>query len=98
MRFAAKVDDNHTETVASFRRLGFYVLDISRLKNCCDLMVSRDGMTVAVEIKDGKKVLSKRKLSEGEAKFRAEWLGSYVIVESIEDVFKLHYQMKGMIV
>ena len=85
-RRAARTDDNQSDIVNSFRSLGWYVLIISQLKNCCDIIVSKAGHTIAVEIKDGKKAPSKRKLSEGEEKFRDEWLGDYELVESVEDV------------
>lgn len=85
-RRAARKDDNHTEIVNEFRRLGWSVLDIAQLKNCCDLVVAKDGYTVAVEVKDGEKPPSKRKLSQGEVKFRDSWKGIYFLVMSKEDV------------
>lgn len=91
---ANRTDANHKEIVAAFRDLNWYVLDISSLKNCCDLMVSKRGLTVAIEIKDGKKSKSQRKLTEGEEKFRDSWLGDYVIIESLDDVIKLNGEVK----
>jgi len=86
---AAKVDENQPEIVKAFRRLGFTVLIISQLKNCCDIIVSKKGRTIAVEIKDGKKLPSQRKLSEGEQKFRDNWQGEYALIESIDDVIEI---------
>lgn len=88
-RRAARKDSNHVEIVAALRRLGWYVLDVAQLKNCCDIIVSKGGRTIAVEVKDGSKPPSARKLSEGEIKFRDEWLGEWVLVESIDDVLAL---------
>ena len=88
-RRAAKVDDNQKEIVAAFRKLGWYVLIISQLKNCCDIIVSKDGRTIAVEIKDGKKTPSQQKLSEGELKFEREWQGEYRLIKSIDDVLNI---------
>jgi len=85
-RRAAKVDANQPEIVKEFRSLGWYVLIISQLKNCCDIIVSKEGRTIAIEIKDGEKPPSAQKLSEGEEKFRREWLGEYEIVNCIYDV------------
>lgn len=79
-RRAAKVDDNQKQVVALFRKLGWYVLIISQLKNCCDIIVSKNKITIAIEIKDGKKPPSSRKLSEGELKFEREWQGLYELV------------------
>ena len=88
-RRAARVDDNQAEIVAAFRKLGWYVLIISQLKNCCDIIVSKDGRTIAVEIKDGSKPKSAQKLSEGELKFKTEWQGEYQLITCIDDLTEL---------
>ena len=89
MRTAARVDDNQPEIVKAFRDLGWSVLIISQLKNCCDIIVSKNGVTTAIEIKDGAKPKSQHKLTEGELKFRDEWQGDYALITSIDDVIKL---------
>ena len=48
-------------------------------------MVSKNGRTIAVEIKDGNKSPSQQKLSPGELKFKDEWQGLYYIVRSTAD-------------
>ena len=93
-RRAAKVDDNQKEVVALFRKLGWYVLIISQLKNCCDIIVSKDNVTIAIEIKDGKKPPSQRKLSDGEVKFKTEWKGKYELVICDEDVININNSLK----
>lgn len=94
-RRAAKVDDNQKEVVALFRKLGWYVLIISQLKNCCDIVVSKNNVTIAIEIKDGKKPPSSRKLSEGELKFKSEWKGLYELVICDEDVISVNKRYNG---
>lgn len=47
-------------------------------------------MTIAIEIKDGEKVPSKRKLTEGELKFKNEWKGLYEIVICDNDVININ--------
>ena len=89
-RRAARVDDNQGEIVKLFRKLGWTVLIISQLKNCCDIMVSKNGRTVAVEIKDGAKPPSARKLSDGEVKFRDNWQGEYALIICPDDVIDLN--------
>jgi Holliday junction resolvase len=88
-RRAAKVDDNQSDIVRLFRKLGWRVLIISQLKNCCDIIVSKAGRTIAVEIKDGKKPPSDRKLSDGEVEFRDNWQGEYALVICDDDVLAL---------
>ena len=83
---ACRIDRNQPEIVKYFRFLGFSVLIISNLKNCCDIVVSKDKKTAMIEIKDGEKPPSARKLTEGEAKFKDSWQGLYYIVKDINDV------------
>ena len=87
---AARVDANQPEIVKAFRTMGWSVLIISQLKNCFDILVSKNGRTVAVEIKDGNKSPSQRKLTEGEQKFRDGWQGDYMVIESVNDVVELN--------
>lgn len=89
MRRAAKVDDNHAEIVSAFRKFGCQVLSIAQLKNCADLVVKRGNKVVLVEVKDGTKPPSARKLTPGEVKFHAEWLGSVFVVKDLSDVIAL---------
>ncbi len=89
-RRANRRDDNHIEIRDEFRRLGFAVKDVADLKNFCDLLVSKDGYTFCVEVKDGKKPPSKRKLTEGEEIFRHNWQGDYAIVICLEDVAEIN--------
>lgn len=95
-RRAAKTDDNQKEVVALFRKLGWCVLIVSQLKNCCDIIVSKDGVTIAIEIKDGKKPPSARKLSKGELDFKNEWLGEWRLVETESDVLEINEEIKWL--
>ncbi len=89
LRRAARIDANQPEIVKTFRKLGWYVLIVSQLKNCCDIIVSKCNRTIAVEIKDGSKPPSQQKLTPGEVKFKEEWQGEYMLINCIEDIFKL---------
>jgi hypothetical protein len=92
VRRAARVDSNHAEIVACFRKLGWSVLDISQLKNCADIIAARDGITFVIEIKDGTKPPSARKLTAGEQSFKDRWRGRYALIQSIGDVLMLNSQ------
>ena len=97
MRIAAKKDRNHKEIVECFRRFGWAVHDVSQLKNCCDLYVSKQGETIAIEIKDGELPPSARKLTEGEQKFKDSWKGLYAIVIGVGDVLMINSRLtEGM--
>lgn len=90
MRYAARKDANHQEIVEALRRVGCYVLDISQLKNCCDLMVAKGGKWVAMEIKDGSKPPSARKLTEGEQTFyeQAKDRGPVKVVTNVTEAIQ----------
>ena len=81
MRTAARIDRNQPEIVAYFRAQGFSVLIISQLKNCCDIVIAKDGKTAMIEIKDG----DKKKLTSGEMNFRDNWKGLWFRVNGLED-------------
>lgn len=90
MRRAARKDSNHQQIVSALRQAGCYVLDISQLKNCCDLMVARAGKWVALEIKDGDKPKSARKLTPGEQTFleQAGWRAPVKVVTSVDEAIE----------
>ena len=88
-RRAARTDANQPEIVKAFRGLGWSVLIVSQLKNSCDIIISRNGRTVAIEIKDGSKPPSQRTLTEGEALFQKTWQGEYAIIMNTQDVISL---------
>lgn len=90
MRRASKVDDNHKDVVARFRFLGFSVQSLAGVgDDCPDLLVARNMRTAVVEVKDGAKVPSKRRMSPGQLKWAEEWKGVHRLVETLADVDKL---------
>ena len=92
MRRAARTDANHAQIVAAFRQLGYSVLDLSRVgQGCPDLLVARNGESWLVEIKDGAKPPSARKLTPDESEFHARWKGRVIIVESLDDVARVSW-------
>ena len=94
MRRAAKVDDNHAEIVSALRSVGCGVLDLSAVgKGCPDLLVHPPTfpdcrMAFLMEIKDGNKPPSARKLTKHQIKFHAEWKGWIYTVTNVEEALK----------
>ena len=89
MRRNAKVDVNQPEIVKALRKHGATVLITSQLKNCFDILVGYNGINYIMEIKDGTLPPSKKRLTEGELKFKESWVGGeYYIIESIEQAIK----------
>lgn len=87
MRRAAKVDDNHAEIRSAYRKLGCTVLDTFRAGGGApDMVVALYGINDLVEVKDGTKIPSARKLTRDEAVFHAAWNAKVWIIESVDDV------------
>lgn len=89
MRRAYRKDANHNDVVARMESLDWCVFDLSNYGAPVDAAVSKRlawGYAVAVvEIKDGDKAPSKRKLTESAEKLRARWKGPYLVVTSPDD-------------
>lgn len=89
---ANRKDSNHIAIVAHARSLGFETWDVSSLKNCCDEVFVRNGKVFFIEIKDGNKPKSAKKLTAGEILFkeRMEKAGAtHEVVETEADISKL---------
>lgn len=85
-----KTDDNHQEIMDRFRGYGFSVFDTSRLPKFVDCIIARYDLNALVEIKDGEKPPSARKLTPDEEDFHDNWKGLIYIVETFEDVDRIH--------
>lgn len=86
MRRAARVDENQSDIVAALRAIGATVRVISQGDGIPDLLVGFMGKTILLEVKDGKKPPSARKLTPAEQKFFDEWRGgSLAIVNTVDE-------------
>lgn len=89
MRRAAKTDDNQAEIVAALRKIGASVQPLHAVgQGCPDLLVGWRGITSLLEVKDGKKPPSARKLTEDQVKWHAEWRGQVTVVETVEQAIE----------
>ena len=86
MRRAARTDANQENIVKSLRALGATVRFLSQGEGIPDLLVGFKGKTFLLEVKDGEKPPSARKLTPPEQKFFDEWRGgSLAIVNSVDE-------------
>jgi Holliday junction resolvase len=69
MRRAMRVDANQEQIVSALRARGAGVRVISQGDGIPDLLVGYRGFTILMEVKDGQKVPSARKLTLAEQKF-----------------------------
>jgi hypothetical protein len=89
MRRAARRDDNEQDIIKAMRAEGAYVKQIND-EGLFDLLVSHRGKTLLIEVKDGAKPPSARRLTEAELKFHEEWPGSNLfIITSVEEAIAL---------
>lgn len=89
-RRAAKVDDNQPLIVRAFRAGGASVAPTHAAgQGFPDLVVGYLGQNRLVEVKDGSKPASKRKLTSDQVEFHVAWRGSVDIVENTDQVFDL---------
>lgn len=87
VRRAAKVDANHGEVVNALRAVGCSVLSLAAVGNGCpDLLVCVpwNRRLHLIEVKDGSRPPSERKLTDDQVKFHASWKGPIHVVMNVE--------------
>lgn len=83
-RYARRTDASQGEIVATLRRLGFEVRDLSRAGGGCpDLLVARDGRIWCVEAKTARTQYGKR-LSDRQAEWARGWPAPTILRTSDE--------------
>ena len=92
-----RVDENQAALVDAFRKLGVKVLILSEVGNGCPdiLCAFPNGRMRLVEIKDGSKSPSQRKLTQEQVKFHGEWVGYVSVVSSVGEVMKIVREIKN---
>lgn len=89
MRYANRIDANQNKIVDALRKAGAVVRIISQGDGIPDLLVGYRGYTILMEVKDGDKVPSARKLTEAEQKFFDDWRGGMLtIVNSVDEALE----------
>ena len=100
MRRAAKVDANQPLIVEAFESYGCSVCHLHGVgKGCPDLLVAHRNWplpgNLLVEVKDGEKPPSARKLTLPQEHFHQTWRGRIEIVESVDDVQRIMETSNG---
>lgn len=92
MRRAAKRDANHAEIVLALRKVGCGVIDLAAVGGGIpDLLVGAPTWPHKLhllEVKDGEKPPSARKLTPDQQRFHAEWKGEIHVVKSIDEALR----------
>jgi hypothetical protein len=83
--YARRKDGTHRAIVEAFIACGWSVMDVSRAPYVADLIVSRKGRTVAVEVKSpGKKPMAHQQ------RWMDDWQGECAVLTSVEQVVVLN--------
>lgn len=100
MRRAAKVDRNQSEIVAALRGIGATVQPLHAVgQGCPDLLCGFRGRNILIEVKDGAKRPSARKLTADQIDWHGGWKGQVVTISDADAAIAvvLGVQLRGVI-
>jgi len=90
VRRAAKTDANQTQVISALRAAGAKVESLAAVgKGVPDLLCQYEGTFYLIEVKDGQKPPSQRKLTDDQVKWHSEWKSAFLgVVESPDEALK----------
>ena len=98
MRRAAAVDRNQSEIVAALRAVGATVQPLHSVgQGCPDLAVGYAGVTYMIEIKDGAKPPSERRLTSHQIEWHESWRGHVAVAETVKDALTIIGALRGVV-
>ena len=93
MRRAARTDANHASIRDTLRAHGWTVWDLSSAGNGCpDLLAAKHGVLKLIEVKDGSKKPSARKLQPAQVKLHEAFAAAgcpIVVIERVDQILSL---------
>lgn len=93
---AARIDANHEQVVSALRAAGASVQSLAGVgKGVPDLLVGFQGKTLLMEIKDGRKTPSERRLTDDQIRWHGAWNGGpLAIVDGVDAALRMLGVMK----
>lgn len=89
MRRAARVDANQTQIVSALKAAGASVQSLASVgQGCPDLLVGHRGVNILMEVKDGQKSPSERKLTSDQIVWHSSWNGVVFLVTSVQEALQ----------
>lgn len=89
MSRAKRVDENQTAIVRALRDVGATVLHTHAIgQGCPDILVGWRGLNYFLEIKDGNKPPSARRLTSDEHDWQIQWRGQVATVTNVDEALK----------
>ena len=90
MRLVASTDVNQSAIVTALRKIGCSVQILAAVgQGCPDLLCGYRGVNYLLEVKDGEKPPSKRKLTPDQLVWHAGWRGQVCVVETIQQAIEM---------
>ncbi len=98
-RYAAKVDANQAEIVSALRSVGATVTPTHAAgQGFPDLVVGFRGVNLLIEVKDGAKPPSERKLTPAQKEWHATWTGQKAVCKDVaESLAVLGIEYRGKV-
>ena len=86
-----RTDRNHAEIINALRKIpNLSVFSTHEVgKGFPDIVIGYKGINYLIEIKDGNKPPSARKLTDAELQFHSNWRGQIKIVNNLDEVLNL---------
>ncbi len=92
----SRVDENQKSIVELWRKMGASVLLLHQVGGeCPDALLGYNFHNVLVEIKDGRKAPSARKLTASQQALMKKWKGQICIIKNEEEAINLIYTMRS---
>lgn len=90
MRKIARIDDNQKRIVKQLRQAGISVQSLAPMgKGVPDLLLGWQGRNILIELKDGDKVLSARKLTDDEKNWHKNWKGRVFVAKDLDEILTI---------
>jgi Holliday junction resolvase len=91
MRRAARIDANQEQVVSALRAAGATVQSLAGVGvGVPDLLVGYQGKTLLLEVKDGKKPPSERRLTEDQVRWHGAWNGGpLAVVDGVDAALRM---------
>jgi hypothetical protein len=86
-----RTDSNHAEIIKALRKIpNLSVFSTHEVgKGFPDIVIGYKGINYLIEIKDGNKPPSARKLTPDEVKFHQDWKGQITIIKNIDELLEI---------
>lgn len=86
-----RTDSNHAEIIKALRKIpNLSVFSTHEVgKGFPDIVIGYKGINYLIEIKDGKKPPSARKLTPDEVKFHQDWNGQIDTIKNFEELLQI---------